>query len=641
MSVARAWLLTGGLCLLGGLLAFALVGDGIAPLLFWPPAGIALGAVVLWGWRVAPAALLATALAGILAGLTWSQALALGLAVIAQALVGAWLLGKAGFPRSLGDPAALGKLVLFGGLAAGLVAAPATHYAMLALDGYWEASLAQRGSALLFSHLASALVFAPPLICWFAPTCPRRRGRGREIALALAGFVTLSLMLTQPHWFGLQTGAFRPYPLLPFLLWLALRADARITALSLAWMYGVSAGTPGWARGDLFALYADDVVMPIHGFVSVVGLSFMTLAVLTLQRNRSDAALRQSEARFQNILGMTRNCMWETDAMGRFVFVGQNAMTLLGKPADALLAHTPEELWSNGWGDACRDLLRRASHADTPLHAIDAFRDADGRMRYLETSCVVLRDERGETIGWQGITRDVTEHKLAEQARLDAALAQRDTLIREVHHRIKNNLQTVVSLLRREAGKHPEARGVIDAAIAQVRSVAVVHGLHGQVTHSIMLCELLPAIVASVAELTGVDIQRVGVAEGAGNLRLKENETVAVALILNELVANAVKHLPATAASEKPLVDIRRDGMRALIRIANPGTLPPAFDFARGIGLGTGLGLVRALLPRAGMTLSFAQRQGSVVVEVEITPPVLNVLDREEGDRHEERIAGG
>jgi two-component sensor histidine kinase len=54
------------------------------------------------------------------------------------------------------------------------------------------------------------------------------------------------------------------------------------------------------------------------------------------------------------------------------------------------------------------------------------------------------------------VASDVTEQRAAEQARLQAAIAQREVLVREVHHRIKNNLQGVAGLLQQNAARHPE-----------------------------------------------------------------------------------------------------------------------------------------------------------------------------------------
>ncbi len=744
--------LTAGACLATGGLAHFLVGSDLAPVIFWPPPGIALGAALIWGLRTVPAAFVGTAGALLWWGMSWHDAILLGAATSVQALAGTLLLRKAGFPGILYRVSDLAKLVIHGGLLAGILAAGLTYLAMRDVDWFWEASLPRCVLAVVAAHMLAALVFVPIVVCRRTAACPKAKGSRWEAGIALLLLLASGMALAHPALMGLPDSVFRPYPLMPFLLWLAMRSNPRYASLGVAMLYGLAASTTGWGQGHLFALLHDTLVLPLHGYVLVVGLSSMALAVLMVSRTLAEDALRASEARLRNLVGLIRNCLWETDARGRFVYLDSHVESVFSLPAAAMLGRRPEDIWPAGLGPALRALFRQTMDGNLAEYAPQNLARADGEMTYLETNCSPLRDASGRHLGWQGITRnvtdrvrmarnlddsdrrfrqlaesieevfwvsdraitrfeylspqceevygvsreelmgdarnrmpaicqddlphfherlkdvvdgkpvdvdfrihharkglrwirsrsfpfedtdgkamtagiveDITERKLLEQANMVEALAQRDALIREVHHRIKNNLQTVVGLLRREVGKHPEAKTAIEAAIAQVQSVAVVHGLHGRVTqHTIMLCELLPAIVNNVSELTGVTIRREGVREGCGELRIKDSETVAVALILNELATNAVKH--ATALGDEaacPLVTMAREGHLARIRMVNAGRLPQAFDFATGVGLGTGLGLVRALVPKPGMAIEYRQRGEEVEVEVVIEAPVL------------------
>ncbi len=746
----RIQLLTAGLCWVTGQLAHLLVGSDLAPMIFWPPAGIALGAALVWGLGAIPAAFVGTFASAALWDLPWPSSLLLGLAVSVQALVGTLLLRQVGFSGLLPRISELLKLVLYGGFFAGGLAAVFSFIALRDVDGFWETTFARCAIGVLLAHVLAVLAFAPIILCRRTAICPKPLGgRAEAVGVLVALFVT-AMALAHPTLMGFPDSVFRRYPLLPFLLWLALRATPRDTALGISLIYGVVASTAGWGQGHLFSLLSDVLILPIHGFTLVIGLSFMSLAVLMVSRSQAENALRASEARLRNVIGLIRNCLWEIDASGRFAYLDTHAESVFGLPAKLMLGRRPEEIWPEGLGPSMRDLFSKALHKKEAECMSQSLRGSDGDTIYLETNCAALRDETGQHLGWQGITRDVTrqmrmvrdldethrrfrqlaeniqqvfwvseklerfvyispqcekvtglsaetlyqdylawqrlvysedrarvarswegvkrrepvemefrivrpdlglrwvwvrsipfeenggdpmnaglleditERKRAEFANIEQAIAQRDALIREVHHRIKNNLQTVVGLLRREAGKHPEAKASIESAIAQVQSVAVVHGLHGRVTqHTIMLCELLPAIINNVSELTGVPILLHGLREGCGELRIKENETVAVALILNELTTNAVKHIAPGYGVGDPLVTMIREGQLARIHMVNPGRLPPDFDFAGGEGLGTGLGLVKALMPTPGMTIAIRQAGENVEIELEIEAPVL------------------
>jgi two-component sensor histidine kinase len=222
---------------------------------------------------------------------------------------------------------------------------------------------------------------------------------------------------------------------------------------------------------------------------------------------------------------------------------------------------------------------------------------------------------------WGGVFKDVTERKEAEQRRLDAAVAQRDALVREVHHRIKNNLQGITGMLRQLATAHPELRQAMALAITQVQTVAVIHGLQSRtVSDRVAVCELTSSIAAHVESLlrtklaVEVDLNRISRAW------ICETEAVPVALILNELMFNAVKH----SQSGPPIrVAVGGTAGQAEVRILNPGRLPEGFDFRAGRGIGVGLQLVGSLLPRRGAQLSIRNCAEGVETVLALDAPVI------------------
>jgi two-component system, sensor histidine kinase PdtaS len=114
---------------------------------------------------------------------------------------------------------------------------------------------------------------------------------------------------------------------------------------------------------------------------------------------------------------------------------------------------------------------------------------------------------------------------------------------------------------------------------------------------------------------------------------LADAETVPIALIINELLFNAVKYAATTQADQA--IHIMLQGsekeMRLIVYDVH-GRLPQDFDFAAGRGLGTGLTLVKLLLPPAGASLSIANADGGVRAELRLTPPVLIHTDAVQGD---------
>ncbi len=204
---------------------------------------------------------------------------------------------------------------------------------------------------------------------------------------------------------------------------------------------------------------------------------------------------------------------------------------------------------------------------------------------------------------------------------------QRNVLIREVHHRIKNSLQGVAGLLRQHAQAQPWAAPILETAISQVRTVAVVHGLEGKALYNeVVLCEMAPSIARMVQELVlpagQVITVRVNVPE---RIRVSEPERVPIALILNELILNAAKHLHEKESGHNLSVSVVWNDSNecACITITNPGHLPEGFDFDNECGIGTGLELVRSMLPAGSARLMFTNRPGFVETRLILRPPVI------------------
>jgi PAS domain S-box-containing protein len=233
------------------------------------------------------------------------------------------------------------------------------------------------------------------------------------------------------------------------------------------------------------------------------------------------------------------------------------------------------------------------------------------------TTRTPYRDAAGKVIGVIGIARDITERKLAEDERMAALQRQRDTLIREVHHRIKNHLQGVIGLLRNAMADTPSISGPLETAIGKIRAIAMVYGMPGRPDEGrISLPDLVRLVAESSAGPVGVEFRP---APALGALTMPQEEAVPVALVANELVANALKHLEAPDRRRPVRVSLSEEAGGVRIEIAGgPSRLPPGFDYARGVGIGNGLELVSALMAGHKARLTLRQSGDEVVADLRL-----------------------
>lgn len=251
------------------------------------------------------------------------------------------------------------------------------------------------------------------------------------------------------------------------------------------------------------------------------------------------------------------------------------------------------------------------------------FQRKSGEQYPARIAVTAVTDEINEITHYVGNLTDATNIQRQEEERLANEAEHRDTLIREVHHRIKNNLQGIIGMLHQFALQHPQTTEPIMQAIGQVQGISVIHGLRGRADpSSVQLCELTSVIATEVSALWQTPVH-VDLPNPWAPCTLAEQEAVPMALVLNELIVNAVKH--GGKAHGDTCVTMRKGQNSDLVltTISNTGKLPT--DEERETKAHAGLKLVRSLLPRSGATLRQKQVAHQVVTELEIRPPIISM----------------
>ncbi|CAN5295305.1 PAS domain S-box protein [soil metagenome] len=363
----------------------------------------------------------------------------------------------------------------------------------------------------------------------------------------------------------------------------------------------------------------------------------LTYALLDIERRRqAEAQTQQAQASLARIIEAAPLAISVHDAKTLAVEqINQAAAALAGRSEASLLGALPEDLFGPAQGLRIRHDMQDALQTSAVTQR--EYRFGQGElMRVWDARFLQLAPSReagdGGHSGVSGapeqllmVASDVTEHRAAEEARLQAAISQRELLVREVHHRIKNNLQGVAGLLQQIATRRPEVAGVINEAVGQVQAIAQVYGLQVGSSGPLRMKRVMDAIIGSVQRMSGrkIDSRVEGeTADRVDQWTLPEAESIPIALTLNELLSNAVKHSPGSTVSCTLICEHNH----VTVQIINPGRLPPNFALANVPGGVSGLGLVRALLPRRSAILSLEQQEDSVVCRVELLPPSVNLL---------------
>ncbi|HET9517315.1 MAG TPA: histidine kinase N-terminal domain-containing protein [Actinoplanes sp.] len=207
----------------------------------------------------------------------------------------------------------------------------------------------------------------------------------------------------------------------------------------------------------------------------------------------------------------------------------------------------------------------------------------------------------GVPIGALVLVRDVSEVR-----RRDRALMTKDATIREIHHRVKNNLQTVAALLRLQARRVdvPEARNALEESVRRVASIALVHETLSMSSDEVVEFDGIVDRVATAAmEVASTEISVKVRREGTFGVLPAEIATSLV-MVLNELLINAVEHgfpagdgdapLAPPAAAGEVVVSAHRFRKQLHVTVADNGRGLPA-DFSADASSTLGLQIVKAL----------------------------------------------
>ncbi|RZL00818.1 MAG: PAS domain S-box protein [Rubrivivax sp.] len=350
----------------------------------------------------------------------------------------------------------------------------------------------------------------------------------------------------------------------------------------------------------------------------------ITYALMDIDRRREAEALTvEAQATLQRIIEMAPMTITLCDAKTLTVIqANQAASAFMNIEPTKAKGLTPEQIHGTDRGRQLRADMLRALDSAKPLQREYKFEQGSAVQTW-DVSYLPLSHDGQTADQLLLVASDVSEQRAAEQARLEAAIAQREMLVKEVHHRIKNNLQGVAGLLQQIAARKPEVASAISEVVGQVQAIAQVYGLQVGAGGPLRLKNVVEAIAQSVQRTFGRTITLVVEGSNASEWQLPEAESIPIALSLNELLTNAHKHGQLNDALTCSMICGEQ---QVCIEIRNTGVLPDGFSLNRVPGGVSGLGLVRALLPRRSSKLTMVQDHEQVATRIELTPPGISLL---------------
>ena len=347
---------------------------------------------------------------------------------------------------------------------------------------------------------------------------------------------------------------------------------------------------PMGAGRDLYGLKRDGSEFPIE-----IGLN----PIETDEGNMVLSAIvdisgrKKLEDRFRQVVESAPSAMVMIGPLGRIAMVNAQSERLFGYGREDMLGQPIEMLVPVRYR-ANHPGLRMGFFAKPLSRPMGAGRDLyglkkDGSEFPIEIGLNPIETDEGNMV--LSAIVDISDRKQKED-RIEAALKEKNILLGEIHHRVKNNLQVVNSLLDLQIDRIQDdmVRDILRESQNRIKSMALIHqSLYeskdfGQVDFSTFLDSVAPTLISSY----GVDAERISLDINAVEVQLPINAAVPCGLVTNELISNALKHgFPAGRRGEIKIDLSRESEGHAVLSISDNGQgIPEDLDLAKTDTLG-------------------------------------------------------
>ncbi len=315
--------------------------------------------------------------------------------------------------------------------------------------------------------------------------------------------------------------------------------------------------------------------------------------------------------------------MMLVDEIGRIVLINTQVETLFGYDRRELVGRAMDVLVPDGVGAGTHEAVGR--HHDGRALPIELAHNPldtpDGR--FVLTSIIDLGErkraerEREELLGQLQQLNSELEARVASRTReLTATVKEREALLQEVHHRVKNNLQVVSSLINMQVRKLPAGAAASRDALRECqRRVEAIALIHEQLYRSrnygrIPFSDYVRSLAANVLEATGVSPELVTLELAIEDVALAVDLAIPCGLVINELITNALKHAFPDGRAGRVRVELARGRAGLVLAVADDGVGLPA-GFALTTSSSMGLQLVQTLAEQLHARLDLGEPPGA------------------------------
>jgi PAS domain S-box-containing protein len=307
--------------------------------------------------------------------------------------------------------------------------------------------------------------------------------------------------------------------------------------------------------------------------------------------------IRESEEKYRMLVESAQEGIWVIDKDALTTFVNPFMADMFGYTADEMQGKHLFSFMDERGGEIARKYLENREKGIFEQHDFEFIRK-DGNRIYTSLQTNPIFDINGVYIGALACVANITERKLNEE-QIANSLKEKEVLLKEIHHRVKNNMAIVSSLLHLQSKyvKDKDLNRILNESRNRIASMALVHEKLYQTEEfvNISFKGYIEELAGHLLHTYGKEEDDISLALSIDDLRFNIDTMIPFGLILNELMTNSLKY--AFEGVERPEISIStkmHDGNVTLVYSDNGMGVPEHIDFANSQTLG--LQLVNMLM---------------------------------------------
>ena len=336
--------------------------------------------------------------------------------------------------------------------------------------------------------------------------------------------------------------------------------------------------------------------------ITGTGVVLLMLGYLITNRyfrevNNLNRQLSESETRFKKVLENSRDVIYELDfKTGNYEYMSPYVEEMLGYSAEQILKEGTSFIFNRIHPDDLQSLHQevkemQGEEVEEHFSPITEFRiqNREGRYIWVSNHRSLVRDDEGTPIRIVGSVRDISERKKHEEE-MEKALQEKQILLKEIHHRVKNNLAVIYSLLEMQKQEPVESvPAMIEDTQSRVQSIATIHEkLYQSETLSyIDIQEYLEDFSELIMNSFNNPERSIELNKDLQSFHLDITKAAPLGLIFNELINNSFKHGFSDTCEGSISISLTKNEHEATLLVADNGKgLPEDFDIEESTSLG-------------------------------------------------------